>query len=155
MIRNVWAVLCRSASIDQKSNTVSLFEIIEELEGVATPMGLEPESPIGTAIPTQMCVASGWIRCNPEEPTKGKMQVRIVAPGGTDCVPVIPQVVNLAEYKRGRMIARIMSMTYQGDGTYECVVESEDGSGDWKPVASLPFEVSVTVPPIADASQPQ
>ncbi len=141
MIRNVWAVLCRSASIDQGTNALSLFELIEELECITN----APELP--AILPLQMCAVSGWTRAEPSEPAKAQVRVCIFAPDGSDCIPLLPQIVDLTNHERGRLVAKIGGLSYKGEGTYECGVETEAARGDWAEVARVPFDLRVTVQP--------
>ena len=141
MIRNVWAILCRSTSIDQGTNALSLFELIEDLECITNALELP------TILPLQMSVVSGWIRADPSEPTKGQVRVRIFAPDGSDCIPLLPQLVDLTKHERGRLVAKIGGMRYKGEGTYECGVEIEATRGGWTEVARVPFNLRVTLQP--------
>ena len=140
MIEHVWSVLCTNSSIDQSSNNISLFAVIEEVQGLVT----QPPPP-GEAIPLQAQMVTLWTRPS-DQPTHGLTRAFWEPPnreptqlgGDTD--------IDLTTFERLRTVAQINGLPFFGAGRYYFRLECrEDGATDWHVVAHIPLTISVIV----------
>lgn len=87
MICHVWSVLCSKISVDRETNSISLFEILENVE-FTTPTALT----FPAKVPFEATLVNSWARQDPNGPVEGEMRVRLLAPSGdqlgTHCVSI-------------------------------------------------------------------
>ncbi len=155
MIRHVWSVLCRNTMIDSKSNNMSIFGVLEQVQGEIPRDALAQASNEAViAIPFDFELASLWARDHAGTPEKCTGRMRIEAesgpPLGGGSIPI--------EFKEGIFRARSIAQSNVlpvrpklGASMVSFVVElSEDGK--WREVARVPLQVELKeAPPPASA----
>lgn len=134
MIRLVWAVLCRSASVDKTSNSLSMFDVAEELKL------LEPITQKGQA-PIPLQLVTFWVRTNPSEPTKGVARTRLLLPSGEQIGKSTDHQIDLTAHKRLRSMLTFGSFPIAEAGVHEFVTEISEPGGAWREVSRVPFEI--------------
>jgi hypothetical protein len=133
MIRHVWSVLCRNASIDVQTNNVCLLNTIEEFNIPFIPSKERPFIFVGELV-------SLWVRENEDIPNTGEMRVSFVVSGQPKIVPPITLDVDLSQTTFHRTRITITSIPILSYGRFEFQVEFRmTGENDWKQVACLPF----------------
>lgn len=142
MARHVWTVLCSKASVDQQTNNVSLFEVLEALQ-IKTSQA--PTFPITT--PFQGTIVTLWARSEIARGERGEMRVRLLAPDGTQLSEFINRT-DLVRTPRTRNIAAITGLPIAGNGVHEFEVawRSTEAEG-WRVVGSVPLDISLAVDP--------
>ena len=134
MIRHVWSVLCQSSSIDNETNHISLFDVLDSL----TIYG-NPKEEI--TIPLKVDVVCLWVRADEETPCRGTMRLSYLKPAGKSFDPIEAEI-NLIDvmFFRNRLHVEMLSLA--GPGIYKFCVELKDEVDDsWNKVAELPFIV--------------
>lgn len=135
MARHLWTILCTKASIDSRSNNISLFEIIDQLNVVGSPADERVE------IPAQFDLVTQWIRSEPEEPERVPGRVSLRLPDG-DQVGGSEFEIDLSEKLRHRNVISIGSLPLHGPGHYEFLIDYRPASGgDWQAAYQLPLQI--------------
>lgn len=137
----IWAVLCQNSVIDKATNTISLFNVVEEIQVAPQP----PQEPLippaagrGASIVFQLVTL--WGRSNEDAPEQGRGRLRLVLPDGESTITGEYEV-DLAKFLRLRHITQIATLPIRNEGIYKFVVESKEGDSDW----SIKFEVPLRV----------
>ncbi len=137
MPQHVWSILCTKASIDNQSNNVSLFEVIEQLTIRGAPQSQE------FLLPGTFELVSLWVRTDPAVPESAAMRIQLQRPdgslkgGGT-------MDVNLTSALRNRTLAKMNGLPLLGAGRYCFIVESKLASeAVWTLCARIPVEVAI------------
>ena len=145
MIRHVWSVLCRSSAVDKDTNSLSLFDVAEELTL------LEPIREKGIA-PFPLQLVTLWSRRNPAEPARAVARIRLVLPIGEQSGAPSEYQVDLTTFKRLRHRFTTAMFPIVEAGVHEFVIEMQDPNREWVEVARIPMELTVKVP--ADEEKP-
>lgn len=158
MVQNVWTVASSSSSVDQQTNTVSLFSVVEALQlEIGVPEGAEgPVYPV----PFSLHIVSLWTR-ETNEPEQADARVRLILPNGDAAIEAgLP--LDFQGNRRLRTIARLASFPLDSrtPGVADYWVETDLRDGDeWRAVSRIPIEVTGRIvvgeldpPAAADAS---
>ena len=132
MIKHTWSVLCESASIDNESNKVSIFNVLDGL----TVLG-DPEQVNG--IPVTFEMISSWERSK-EEPCEGSMRVYQLKPSG-EKTSYLEFGIDLSKSHFHRTRIKFNGLPLAGPGRYVICVEYKEGDGKWQKAAELPLLV--------------
>ena len=148
MIDHIWSVLCLRASVDSRTNNVSLLEVLEEIGTNA------PQSPSGVGVAVQASLVSLWARTPAQTPARGTSRVFWERPGG-GVDQIVPNVdLDLSTYERLRNIAEIYAVPYYGPGIYYLRVEFRESTAQpWKVTARVPVKFNF-VGPVVPALAP-
>ena len=135
MARHVWTILCTKASIDSRSNNISLFEVVDQLNVVGPPQDERVE------IPARFDLVTQWTRSDPEEPERVTGRISLRLPNG-DMVGGSEFEINLSESLRHRNVISISSLPIHGPGDYRFVIDYRPASGgDWEATYQLPLQI--------------
>ena len=142
MIRHVWSVLCRNSSIDETTNNVSLFVVLEQV-GI-TLMEPLPEAEVDEkrTIPIESEIVSLWER-TPDQPESGHARIRFKSPGGSVLFQAPPFELDLSKL-RLRTRVKLGGFPFVGSGRYVVEVRqqtADSGRSRWKTVAQLPLMI--------------
>ena len=147
----VWAILCRNAIIDQRSNNVSLIEVIDE---ITIPVQIPESITNASDQPVMVTDASLVILCARSDfnvPEKSLMRQRIVAPDG-DEARTNENEIDLTDDVRLRAIGHIAGfpplITQDGEFTIKIEVKAPDS--DWQEMFELPLWVTVQTDTLSD-----
>ena len=153
MARHIWSVLCNRASIDSTTNTLSLFEVLEEVQAkVSIPSGSAP--PTDLTIPLTVTLASLWERSEMDvAETSESFEVRLKDPNGKELARN-EQVFSLDGAKKRMRILLTTQLNVRMSGRFEFRVMERSKAGKWREVASLPLDVSINVEEIKSPPKP-
>jgi len=130
MIKHIWSVLCGSSSIDNESNKVSLFNILENLTIYGDPEQV-------TGIPINVEILTLWERLY-EEPCEGFMRIILINPHEIASQPFEFNIdLKEAHFHRTRMA--ITGLPLSGPGRYVYQVAYKEGETNWQIAAELPI----------------
>jgi hypothetical protein len=139
MIRHIWSVLCSKGSVDQQTNAVSLFEVIEELQ-----LRIAPDAEFPMVAPLPVLLVSYWSRVDREVPLQGEQRLRLISPGGEELGSFVGDI-DLESAGRSRSFARFPGNRLGGAGRHEWEVAWRiKGEEDWNVAASIPFDLTVS-----------
>jgi hypothetical protein len=132
--------LCSKSIIDSETNNVSIFNVIEQLN-IEALAEKEDEKDQKKILPIKCELVSLWIRENIDKPTKGKMEIDLLAPNGERIKGSVTDL-DLSEYPRSRVRTDISGIPIKEGGYYWLVVLLQnEGETEWREVARLPIEV--------------
>ena len=147
-----WAILCKSWSVDRDSNTISLFNVIEELRIAARPPEMEDQpgdAPTNVLYgPMELVIL--FARTESEAPERHVARVQIRPPDSRVAAQTGTFEVDLSHFKRLRHGSHIpgLPMATQGtiEGTYAIKIELRSDDDSWRSAYEFPVEVSVLAP---------
>lgn len=147
MIEHLWSVLCRSSSIDQETNSVSLFNTLDSLvicgelkEKFTLPMDFE--------------VTSLWCRSQEDAPAHGAIRITMRTPDQKNIV------VNEMELELDNTIFYRSRLKFPGlpvssEGSYSFMVEFKPrDAAKWSRAAVLPLFVKFEPAPVSEKTEP-
>ena len=139
MIKHIWSVLCRMASFDAQTNSVSLLSTIEAVTIMGDP------SPTTPSI-LEAELVSLWSRDDSNQPVSGKMRAQFIDPTGKDSPPIVLEI-NLLQSMFHRTRINIGGIPIILKGLHSFTVElQEDNSDSWELVATIPLLVLTEKP---------
>lgn len=141
MIEHIWTVVCSRAVVDQRSNNISLENIIEQVSVAGAPAP-------GTGLRFPLDVMSLWTRADLSEPDQGQGRLRFLSPSGETIAEREFEINVSGDIKRYRANIHLEGLPLKGEGQYTFHTDFWDGS-EWREVASIPLEI-VFEPPRAE-----
>jgi hypothetical protein len=145
MIEHVWSVLCASSTIDKDNNSLSLFNVIEEIRATAR----AAPGP-GDVLPVHCEIVSLWRRAE-GQPEMGEARVTLVAEGENTGPLSENYPLDLSALRlRSRLV--LDGLPISGSGVFRLVVEHRQGDGEWVVDERIPFDVNITVLDLADST---
>lgn len=144
-IRNVWSVLCRRTSIDNVSNNISIFEVLEEIQfQVPKQRFLEQtKNSIATGesvlFPFEFEVVSLWENLKHEPGSK--MRIIMKTPSGA-IHHMGESELNFNNVDRLRVRVQSRAIPIKESGHHEIVVQHIYGDKD-EPVGILPLMIKL------------
>lgn len=145
-----WSLLCRRGIIDKYTNTLSLIEVIDEVEGAfAEPM---PEQ-VGVGLDCHLVTV--WTRSQKEKPERFWQTITITAPTGETYPTEVKLEGNLEKHQRTRLLAGISAIRFSGPGTYVFkIYHSRSEKSRGKLVSQVPLEIKINSPSSTESEQP-
>ncbi len=142
-ITHVWSVICTSSSVDQATNNVSLYNILEQLTVPKEILNKMKEKSIAEIILNiNFEIVNFWIKKIKDENISAEEQIEIIDPQGkTLGIQKFPLKIP-ANKQRSRFILSMngFKMTIPGDYVFQISVRDSE-SNDFIKVASLPVQV--------------
>lgn len=137
MARHVWSVYTTAAAIDNVSNNVSMFEVIEQLR-----LPSPPEDVDRFVLPMRSTMVTLWARGDVDVPERAVGRVRLLAPNG-DQFGQWTHEVDLVQHLRTRNRAVFHTLLLSTPGVYEWEVAHApiDQPDEWQVDASIPVLV--------------
>jgi hypothetical protein len=137
MINHIWSVICENSSIDNESNKVSLFNVLESL----TIFGIQDQV-IG--IPLRFEVLTLWERTE-ETPIEGVTRLIQIKPNGEPSKPLEIKIdLSKSHFHRTRI--SIQGFSLSGPGRYVFQIQYKEGEADWQQAAELPVLIEYEAP---------
>lgn len=136
MIRHVWSVLCRNASIDTKTNSVSLLNVVDTIISNFRPAEDNP-------IFVSMEILSTWVREHEGMPAVGESRVLLIHHGKNIINPIVLEI-NLSNtiFHRNRVSIEGLPLTSTGRFEFQIEYRVKDDT-EWESAATIPFFVSL------------
>lgn len=148
MIDHVWSVLCARSVTDNRTNTVSLFNVLEQIQIASVQGVLAPG-----LLPAAIELVSLWTRSEPGQPARGSGRIEVVLPDGSVAVEQAFDV-DLSGFERLRTQAALSAIPIVGPGRYVFRISKQlQGEEDWVEVARIPLQIDIiSAPPTAPAT---
>lgn len=132
MIVHVWTVLCSRSIIDDKSNNISLIDVLEQLAII----GFLP-----TVVPITFEVVNLWARSDVDQPSRGQARLRFLDPSG-HIRGEHEYEVDLSAHQRSRTGIAIAGLPVQEAGHHHFLVQLwDEGEAEWRDVVRIPLEI--------------
>lgn len=144
-MRVPWAVICESSVVDQETNRVSLFNILEEIQ-VPEPLDAITEETSLPAAPVNFELFILFSRSDLAvgEQGKGRIQIRFPSDTPVEKSPGLsPEFeIPLTTAHQHRVRIRFPVLPYYSEGTYRFDIEASTSSEAWSHLFEVPLEVS-------------
>jgi len=133
VIEHVWTVVCSRAVVDQRSNNISLQNVVEQisLNGTPTP---------GTGLRFPLDVMSLWARADLDRPAQGRGRLRFLSPTGALITETEFEIDVSGTHRRYRATIHLEGFPLDGSGKYTFHTDFWEGT-EWLEVASVPLEI--------------
>ena len=142
-MRAIWAILCQNTIIDQRSNNISLIEVIEELTVPVPPPELMTEGDGELSMLVDGNLVILWTRSDLNVPEKAQTRSRIISPNGGEAQSGDFEI-DLTEIVRARVIGRIAELPpLTQTGEYTIKIETKVDDSEWQEEFELPLWVNV------------
>ncbi len=139
MVKHVWSIICNKSVIDSESNTISLFDVMEQINiNIAGPK--PPEEGKKILFPIQFEIVSLWTRENIEDPVKAEGRAKFIGPSEKG-LGLMSFDIDLSGFVRTRTRQKVSGFPFEGSGLYYFKIECKREGGDWEQVADLPLQV--------------
>lgn len=148
-MRVSWAVICESSVVDQETNRVSLFNILEEIQ-VPEPLddAIAEEASLPAA-PVKFELFILFARSDLAVGEQGKGRIQMRFPGDTPAEkspgPSPEFEIQLTSARQHRVRIRFPVMPYYGEGNYHFGIEVATETEDWQKLFDAPLVVSYSV----------
>ncbi|HTR18775.1 MAG TPA: hypothetical protein VMH91_02225 [Candidatus Paceibacterota bacterium] len=141
-IKNSWAILALSSSIDRDKNSLSLFDILEEIT-----IQLAGPVPEQFAFPVNMELISLWEREQVGENVELKFKFLLKDPNGKILSESEGVLKMEPQHKRSRFRAQFQGVPITGPGVYRFeIISLEPEKTEGKDLlASVPLEIKVMI----------
>ena len=135
MPKHLWTVLCKRTVLDRYTNTVSMFQVLDELKAPLS----ELEMP--ATVPLEWSLTTLWMREDLTISEEFATRVDIISPkgktlGGSEAP------VDMSAHKRHRMITNQDRLSIDGPGIYLFRIEYKAKNGRWVRAAEVPLELT-------------
>jgi hypothetical protein len=138
MLKHIWTVLCQKSVIDQESNNISLYDVVEKVS-VEAEVAKEMKE---FSFPLSFEIVSLWAKVGNEKYT-GKYRVEAHAPNGNLIgQPIINEVTVPADIRRVRTRLKVNGIVLSESGDYSIEIFYIEGKIE-KKVTSVPLEVEL------------
>ena len=151
MATHVWSLICRQPIVDAFTQTLTIVEVLEEIQVGFESVGGPVTGPLPTAA-IDMVIVSLWMRSG-DEPEETRFRARFVSPSGK-VVGETEQPVSLKDHQRARNLLHARRLPVPESGTYRIEIQEPTKGGRWRTVATLPLDVKVMPPTTTPASAP-
>lgn len=136
--KNIWTIVALSSAIDKDNNTLSLFDILEELT-----LQISGNIPEQTVIPVNHHLMCLWEREETGTPFTLKFNVLLRDPLGKVIHENSAEVVMEAPHKRARFRAQFNGFPVSVPGTYRYEIVNLDPEKDKEVIGAVSIEVKV------------
>lgn len=143
-MRVSWAFLCRNSAIDIDTNSISLFNIIEEISIPSDPPPSEGEDDSSLPMALGSCeLVIASTRTNVDVPEQLNLRVLLNFPTDTPPEIMLEASIDLSSTHRSRIRLGMPGLPISGVGTYRFAIETRTSEEvDWYELHHVPFEVS-------------
>ena len=140
MARHIWTILCRRASIDSRTGSTSLFDVVEGLE-LETPPSRRGKTAV---VPVDMQLVTTVVRSDPNVPEDLQGRSVLVLPNKKRLTANSFRIDLTTSFGSESTLA-ITGIPIDGAGFYEIVVELQDGpKKSWRAVSSTPLMIELS-----------
>lgn len=153
IVEIIWSVLCQESSIDDRSNNISLFKVLEqlklnvgtkELDKLKDNPNFDPKKPIFLPFPFQLVIL--WKNLTSELDLEIPVKIVLKDPHKK----IIQEEENNFLFKKGKKRLRtIVSMkgiplTKSGEYVYH-ILAKQSADANFKEIGSIPLEVVINI----------
>ncbi len=144
-LTNLWTILAQSSSIDRDNNTLSLFDILEEITFQI--VGPTPEK---TVLPLNLQLVSLWERENSGKPESLRIKFVLRDPANNVLTENEGELRMEPHHKRSRFRAQFQGMPVTGPGRYRYEIlslEPKKTKGE-ELISTVSFEIKIVNQPV-------
>ena len=148
----IWAVLCQESSIDNSTNNIRLFKVLEELntdinmeelDKLKNDPNFDHAKPIFIPFNSQLVML--WKNESDDESKELPMKIFLKDPDGT----VMQEINNVFKFQKGkdrlRLVLNINGFALTKSGYYTYSIMSKQHNTDFEEVFSIPIKVNINL----------
>ena len=136
----LWAVICQSCAVDRETNSVSLFNLLEQIH-VPEPPTEEEENIYLPTSPISFFLVASFSRTDLNVGERNRGRIRIEFPNAIEPDLLPDFEIDLKDAHRNRFRGQFPSMPVKGEGEYRFIIEVDE-SGEWRQLFEIPLMVS-------------
>jgi hypothetical protein len=148
MAAHVWSLICRQPIVDAFSNTLTIVDVLEEIQVGYEVIGAPGQRPL-PAPTIDFVIVSTWTRSGPA-PEETTFRARFVGPTGK-VIGETEQTLVLKDHQRARNLLHARRFPVPESGTYRIEIQEPTKGGRWRTVATLPLDVQIQAPTMIEA----
>lgn len=149
-MKNIWSLICEKYSIDSKTNSLSIFNCVEEIRLEIDKAKMPQDDKL--VIPLNIQLVSFWSIDDYHKENTSEIKIELIDPQGK----LIRSFINILQSKKGnkrlRSIANIQGMPITENGLYHYRVLQKHGN-EFKLVSELPLEVNLSYKVLTNISK--
>lgn len=138
-MKNIWSIICSRAVVDSNTNSLSLFDCVEEAT-VGFPNIEEMNKP-KKAIPASFTVVSLWINEDSSKEKKFNQLIEIYDPSNKKLKDFFHDPRFEKNKKRLRTLVQINGMEITGEGQYTIIIKYKESGEKYLVAAELPLDI--------------
>ncbi len=143
-MKNLWSIVAQSSSIDKDNNTLSIFDILEEIT-----FQIQGPTPEQIVFPVNFQLISLWERESAGKPIEQKIKFVLKDPSGKTLSQNEGLLKMESHHKRTRFKAQFQGLPATGPGTYKYeIVSLETKKNEEEVLSSTTFEVKIINQPV-------
>ena len=139
-----WAVIAESSAVDQDTNNISLFHIIEDVNIPEPPESLQPVED-GDTLPVvalRFVIVAVFARTEEDTGEKKEVQLVVEMPNGNVAETGVIFEVDLETAHRNRTRVNVSTLPLAGQGEYRFQFRGLDNDERWRVMSETPLHVS-------------
>lgn len=142
-VNHIWTIACRKSLLDQETNNLNLFDIMEEitLQGSSV-QNINFSKVEKFGIPIEFEIISLWERFDINEPILTQYKIEQLSPSGKLINEHGAELRIEGVSRRLRTIGKVRGLELTGPGIYHFVTKVKDGE-IWKEVGRIPLEIKL------------
>ncbi|OGE88206.1 MAG: hypothetical protein A2760_02705 [Candidatus Doudnabacteria bacterium RIFCSPHIGHO2_01_FULL_50_67] len=141
-LQHIWTILCSSSSIDQSTNNISLYNIIEQIAVKKPPM--DNPGPTPSAVNIQVELITLWKKMLEGTSVEGEQKVDFIDPEDTVLHSHTSKIFIPEKLRRLRSRNKISGLKFTIDGEYAFRVSVREGvEQEFRVVFELPLQVLI------------
>jgi len=144
MPKLLWVIACQRAIISQQ-NTVTLVDVLEEIQTQAPPREMLEEGKPQVLLPLRFAIVGLWERTSDDDPGLIDGRLKLISPAGKQFGHAEFQI-NLALTPRFRSTVDAGGLPYMGFGTYTMKLEFKHGNR-WRTAGTTRIELKELASP--------
>lgn len=147
-IKNLWTLVCKSSSIDNETNNVTLFNVIEEIGFLINPVtGNALNFAEKKTIPLDIELISLWKRGSSSGNLTADVKIELLDPKNVVMQEIPYKIEFKPQHERMRTRIRISSINVTSQGEYNfSILLKEQGGKSFVEVARAPIVIKISIP---------
>lgn len=140
-MKHIWSIICEKSSIDFETNSLSLFNNIEEINLTIDKTKASRNEKI--VIPANFQIINFWVTESPEKENSTEIKAEFIDPEGENLNKFEQSLKMKKGIKRMRNRANIQGIPVTKNGRYYYRI-SQKKNEKFKVVAELPLDINVS-----------
>ncbi|HVQ44710.1 MAG TPA: hypothetical protein VMT30_07145 [Candidatus Saccharimonadia bacterium] len=137
MIRHLWSILATQSSVDQQTNNLSIFDVMEELT-----VQLPVDAKLPAVVPLKHTIVSLWQKERGKE-VNFELRIEIVGPNGNKLGEIVQKIKTLPQHRRMRTITQMETFPLVGAGEYTFKVFTSESDTVRTLQSELPLDIII------------
>jgi len=144
-MKHVWSILCTKSIIDNATNNISLFDIVEKLVITLKPQEKQVARSKPITLPVSFEIVSLLTKKQQKQSEKAELIIELLNPKKKKIIEHKKKIEIPKDFNRIRVRGKINALTVEENGTYLFVIKLKEEKQIVKKVAEIPLEISTTV----------